>query len=74
MAPRKPIAESPNMPPEARPSSVGLMPPACAAPGFSDITTTPAVAIRMASASGGVTASPSRTRPNSATCTGSVLI
>ena len=47
---------------------------ACAAPGFSEITMTPAVAIRIAAAASGVTLSPRKIRPNSATCTGSVLI
>ncbi len=44
------------------------------APGLSEITMTPAVAIRMAAADSGVTLSPRKISPNSATCTGSVLI
>jgi hypothetical protein len=38
------------------------------------MVTTPVVAIRIAAAMMGVTASPRKTSPNSATCTGSVLM
>ena len=44
------------------------------APGFNEITMTPAVAIRIAAPDSGVILSPRKSRPNSATCTGSVLI
>jgi len=44
------------------------------APARNDITITPEVAIRIASANGSVRCSPKKIRPNSATCTGSVLI
>ena len=47
---------------------------AWAAPGFSEITITPAVAIRIAAADSTVTLSPRNIRPNSATCIGSVLM
>ncbi len=60
------------MPPAASPSSVARSP--SVAPGLSAIMTTPTVAIRIAAAIGSVTASPRKTRPNSATCTGSVLM
>ncbi len=60
------------MAPAARPSSVAVK--LDGVPGLSAITTTPAVAIRIAAAIAGVTTSPRKTRPNSATCTGSVLM
>ena len=44
------------------------------APGLSEITITPAVAIRIAAPLSGVILSPRKISPNSATCTGSVLI
>ena len=48
--------------------------PAWLAPALSEITITPAVAIRIAAADSGVILSPSTIRPNSATDTGSVLM
>ena len=44
------------------------------APGLSEMTITPAVAMRMAAADSGMILSPRKIRPNSATCTGSVLM
>ena len=73
MAPRKPIAESANMPPEASPNRVGLMPPTMP-PGLVDMITTPAVATRIAVIIGQVTASPRKMRPKIATWIGSVLM
>ena len=78
MAPRKPMAERANMPPEASPISVGRMPPAPdPSPsslrgsegrlGFVDITTTPAVAMVIAAIIGNVSVSPRKMRPNTAT-------
>ena len=52
------------MAPAARPSSVARR--SSLVPGLSAMTTTPAVAIRIAAAMAGVTASPRKTRPNSA--------
>ena len=66
MPPRNPIAESANIPPEARPISVGFTPPTMP-PGLVDMITTPAVAIRMAIIIGQVSTSPRKTRPNTAT-------
>ncbi len=63
--------------PAERPSTVGRQPPPDAprkALALVDTTMTPAVAIVMAAAIMGVTASPRNRRPNMATCTGSVLI
>jgi len=77
MAPRNPMADRAKHAPADSPSAVGRQPPPDAPPNvppFSDITMTPAVAITMAAAIMGLTASPRNTRPNSATCTGSVLI
>src|SRR5262249_37184262 len=73
MAPRNPMTDRPNKAPDPRPRSVGLGPPDIA-PGLTDISTTPAVAVVMATAIGNVTGSPSSTSPNKATKTGSVLI
>ena len=73
MAPRKPIAESANMPPEASPISVGLIPPIMP-PGFVDMITTPEVATMMAVIIGTVTVSPRNRRPKTATWIGSVLM
>jgi len=72
MPPRKPTAESANIAPAPSPSSVDFR--SAEVPGLSAMVTTPVVAIRIAAAMTGVTASPRKTRPNSATCTGSVLI
>ena len=73
MAPRKPIAESANMPPEASPISVGRMPPT--PPGiFVDMITTPEVATMMAVIIGTVSVSPRNNRPKTATWIGSVLM
>ena len=73
MAPRKPMAESANMPPEASPMSVGLMPPTMP-PGLVDMMTTPAVATTIAVIIGQVRRSPRKTRPKTATWIGSVLM
>ncbi len=62
------------MQPEPSPISVERVVLALPAPGLSEITITPAVAIRIAAPASGVTLSPRKIRPNSATCTGSVLI
>jgi len=53
------------MPPAPTPSSVARE--LVAAPGLSDITMTPAVAIMIATAMAGVTRSPRNIRPNNAT-------
>ena len=45
-----------------------------AAPGLSEITTTPAVASKIAAPLSDVILSPSKIKPNNATETGSVLI
>jgi hypothetical protein len=84
MAPRKPTADSANMAPEARPSSVGLMPPAPRSPlsrlpgrkarGLVDMITTPAVAMTIATIIGQVTTSPRKINPKIATWIGSVLM
>ena len=66
MPPRNPIADSANMPPDARPMSVGFMPPTIP-PGLVDMISTPAVAIRMAIIIGQVSMSPRKTRPKTAT-------
>ena len=62
------------MQPEPSPISVERVVPTPPAPGLSEITITPAVAIRMAAAASGATRSPRKIKPKSATCTGSVLI
>src|SRR5215468_1600719 len=77
MAPRYPMADRAKAAPAERPSRVGSQPgfdAASRARGFIVITMTPAVAIAMADAIIGVTASPRNRRPNTATWTGSVLI
>ena len=61
------------MPPEAKPISVGLMPPTMP-PGLNDMISTPAVATRIAVIIGSVTASPRKISPKIATWIGSVLI
>ena len=66
MPPRKPIAESANIPPDATPMSVGRRPPIMP-PGLVDMITTPAVAMRIAMIIGQVSMSPRNTRPNTAT-------
>ena len=68
------MAETANSAPDSRPMIVERMVPAWLAPALSEITITPAVAIRIAAADSGVILSPSTIRPNSATDTGSVLM
>ena len=68
------MADSPNSAPEQSPIMVERQVLAWAAPGLSEITITPAVAIRIAAADSTVTLSPRKIRPNSATWIGSVLM
>ncbi len=74
MAPRNEIADSAKQLPDNRPTAVDRQVLTWLAPGFSDITITPAVPIRMAATDSGVSRSARKIRPNSATCTGSVLM
>ncbi len=68
------MAAMANSAPEPMPSAAGFQEKASSALlRGQDTMSTPAVAIRMASPWPGVTLSPRKARPKTATCTGSVL-
>ena len=67
------MAEMANIPPEARPNRAGRTPPVASMPVRSEISTTPAVAMRMAATMPGERGSCRKRRPSTATNSGSVF-